>query len=59
MLEQLPSDEAGLVEMGLITPEECVSNRPMPASLAATNYGPLYHAQYAFYRSLYYDNISV
>lgn len=26
--------------MGLITPEECVSNRPMPASLAATNYGP-------------------
>lgn len=40
LLEQLPSDEAGLVEMGLITPEECVSNRPMPASLAATNYGP-------------------
>ena len=39
-MEQLPSDEAGLVEMGLITPEECVSNRPMPASLAATNYGP-------------------
>ena len=40
LLEQLPSDEAGLVAMGLLTPEECVSSRPMPASLAATNYGP-------------------
>lgn len=40
LLEQLPRDEAGLVEMGLITPEECVSSRPMPASLAATSYGP-------------------
>ncbi len=40
MLERSPSDEAGLVEIGLITPEECVSSRPLPASLAATNYGP-------------------